>query len=379
MPSYQSPKLTLTQGKGTHVWDVDGNEYVDLLAGIAVNILGHAHPNIVEAVTHQASRLGHVSNLYANEPAIELAERLLDLFGAQSSDGKVFFCNSGAEANEAAFKLARRTGRPNIVATSQAFHGRTMGALALTGQPAKQMPFTPLPGPVAHVPFGEVDALRAAVDADTAAVIVEPILGEGGVVVPPAGYLAEVRAITHEVGALMIVDEVQTGIGRTGSWFAFQWDHIQPDVITLAKGLGGGFPIGAAIAFGEAATLFEPGQHGTTFGGGPVAAAAALAVLNTVNSQDLVANAAAMGRRLMIGIDGLDHKLIEGVRGRGLLIGIGLREPIAQDVVASAARHGYLINATSADVIRLAPPLIITAEEVDAFVGALPGILEDAK
>lgn len=379
MPSYQIPKLILSRGKGVNVWDVDGNEYVDLLAGIAVNILGHAHPSVVNAVSTQVATLGHVSNLYANEPSIELAERLLDLFGAQSATGKVFFCNSGAEANEAAFKLSRRTGRPNIVATTQAFHGRTMGALALTGQPAKQDPFLPLPGNVIHVPFGDAEALRAVVDEHTAAVIVEPILGEAGVVVPPAGYLGEIRQITQEMGALMIVDEIQTGLGRTGAWFAFQWDHIEPDIVTLAKGLGGGMPMGACLAFGNAATLFEPGQHGTTFGGNPVVSAAALAVLNVLHSQDLIAQAAAVGRRLMIGIDALHHPLIEGVRGRGLLVGIGLTSPVAVDVVVSAERAGYLINATATNVLRLAPPLILTNEDVDAFIAALPGILDGAK
>jgi acetylornithine/N-succinyldiaminopimelate aminotransferase len=378
MPSYQSPKLTLERGKGVKVWDVDGNEYVDFLAGLAVNVLGHAHPSLVSAVTDQLGTLGHVSNLYVNEPSIELAERLLELFGFDGGEGKVFFCNSGAEANEAAFKLSRRTGRTNVVAMVNGFHGRTMGALAMTGQPAKQLPFAPLPGHVVHVPFGDVDALQAEVDDETAAVIVEPILGEAGVVVPPVGFLTDVRRITSEAGALMIVDEVQTGFGRTGAWFGFQWDHVQPDIVTLAKGLGGGMPIGACIAFGDAATLFEPGQHGTTFGGNPVSAAAGLAVINTIHAENLVANSATMGRRLMIALSELDHPLVEGVRGRGLFVGIGLREPIAQQVVASAARHGYLINAPAPDVLRLAPPLIIDAADVDGFVSAFPQILKTA-
>jgi acetylornithine/N-succinyldiaminopimelate aminotransferase len=378
MPSYQSPRLTLTRGSGARVWDVDGNEYVDFLAGLAVNILGHAHPRLVEAVSTQMSTLGHVSNLYANEPAIELAERLLELFGADGNNGKVFFCNSGAEANEAAFKLSRRTGRPNVVAMTNGFHGRTMGALAMTGQLPKQLPFAPLPPHVIHVPFGDSAALREAVDGDTAAVIVEPILGEAGVVMPPQGFLADVREITKTHGALMIVDEVQTGFGRTGAWFAYQWDKVQPDVVTLAKGLGGGMPIGACVAFGDAATLFEPGHHGTTFGGNPVVAAAALAVINTIHAEDLISRSAVLGRRLMIGINDLQHPLVEGVRGRGLFVGIGLTEDIAPQVVASAARSGYLVNAPSPSVVRLAPPLIIDEADVDRFVAALPEILKNA-
>jgi acetylornithine/N-succinyldiaminopimelate aminotransferase len=378
MPSYQSPKLTLARGEGAHVWDVDGNRYVDLLAGLAVNVLGHAHPNVVEAVAAQMRTLGHVSNLYANEPSIELAERLLELFGSDSGTGKVFFCNSGAEANEAAFKLSRRTGRPNIVAMTNGFHGRTMGALAMTGQLAKQLPFAPLPAHVVHVPFGDADALRQAVDSDTAAVIVEPILGEAGVVMPPAGFLTDVREITRAAGALMIVDEVQTGFGRTGAWFAYQWEQVQPDVVTLAKGLGGGMPIGACVAFGEAATLFEPGQHGTTFGGNPVVAAAALAVINTIHAEGLVSRSAALGRKLMIAINDLQHPLIEGVRGRGLFAGIGLTENIAPQTVAAAARSGYLVNAPAPNVLRVAPPLVISENDIDGFVAALPEILKNA-
>lgn len=378
MPSYQTPNITLTRGEGVHVWDVEGNRYVDFIAGLAVNALGHAHPAAVKAISDQAARLGHVSNLYANEVSIELAERLLDLFGNASASGKVFFCNSGAEANEAAFKIARRTGRPNIVAMSSAFHGRTMGSLALTGQPAKQEPFFPMTEHVIHVPYGDVDALRNAVDENTAAVFVEPILGEAGVVVPPAGYLRSVRDITTEAGALMVCDEVQTGIGRTGAWFAHQWEQIEPDVVTLAKGLGGGLPLGACIAFGKASSLLQPGMHGSTFGGNPIAAAAAIAVLNVVHSDNLVARASVTGRRLLLGVNDLAHPAIAGVRGRGLLIGIGLQRPIAGPAVAAAARAGYLINAASTDVLRLAPPLIVTEGEVDGFLAVLPGILDAA-
>lgn len=379
MSTYGTPSIALTRGSGTTVWDEDGNAYVDLVAGIAVNALGHAHPALIDAVASQMQQLGHVSNLYASAPAIELAERLLDLFREQGPFGKVFFCNSGAEANEAAFKIARRTGRPKILAATGSFHGRTMGSLALTGQPAKQQPFLPLPGVVEHVPYGDVDALKKAVDADTAAVILEPILGEGGIIPAPPGYLAAAREITSECGALLIVDEVQTGIGRTGAWFGFQRDEIEPDVVTLAKGLGGGIPIGACIAFGPAATLLQPGQHGSTFGGNPVSCAAALAVIDTIASEGLVENAASLGMKLMLGIDAIKNPLIAGVRGHGLLIGIGLAIPCAKDVEAAAARAGFLVNAVQPDVIRLAPSLNITEAEVDAFLEALPTILDQVE
>jgi acetylornithine/N-succinyldiaminopimelate aminotransferase len=279
MATYAAPPLTLVRGDGAQVWDETGKGYLDLVAGIAVNVLGHAHPAIIEAVSRQVATLGHTSNLVANEPSVRLAERLLGLVGR---DGKVFFANSGAEANEAAFKLARRTGRPQVVATDGGFHGRTMGALALTGQPAKRAPFEPLPGPVTFVPYGDAAALRAAVLADTAAIFLEPVQGEAGVVLPPEGYLADARRIATESGALLVLDEVQTGIGRTGAWFAHQREGVDPDVLTLAKGLGGGLPIGACLAFGDAASLLEPGQHGSTFGGNPVSCAAALAVFDNI-------------------------------------------------------------------------------------------------
>jgi acetylornithine aminotransferase len=373
MATYAAPPLTLVRGEGARVWDETGKSYLDLVAGIAVNVLGHAHPAIVEAVSRQAATLGHTSNLVANEPSVRLAERLLGLIGR---DGKVFFANSGAEANEAAFKLARRTGRPRIVATDGAFHGRTMGALALTGQPAKRAPFEPLPGPVTFVPFGDDAALRAAVGPDTAAIFLEPIQGEAGVVVPPEGCLAEARRIAIEAGALFVLDEVQTGIGRTGAWFAHQREGVDPDVLTLAKGLGGGLPIGACLAFGDAASLLEPGQHGSTFGGNPVSCAAALAVLDTIEQDDLCGHAKRVGERLSSGVTQLGHPLVDHVRGAGLMLGIVLTAPVAGLVERVARDHGFLVNAPATDVVRLVPPLVLSDDQVDAFLAALPTVLD---
>ncbi|MBV6759033.1 acetylornithine transaminase [Rhodococcus sp. USK10] len=376
MNTYGVPRVALTRGQGAVLTDADGKEYVDFLAGIAVNILGHAHPAIIEAVTAQLSTLGHVSNLYASEPAIELAEKLLSHLGAP---GRVFFCNSGTEANEAAFKLARATGRSKIIAAENSFHGRTMGALALTGQAAKRTPFEPMPPGVEHVPYGDLDALDRAVDADTAAVFLEPMMGEGGVVVPPEGYLAGARQITADRGALLVLDEVQTGIGRTGWFYAHQAVGIVPDVMTLAKGLGGGMPIGACIATGATADLFGPGKHGTTFGGNPVCAAAALAVLRTIAEDDLISRADTLGKSLSAGIEGLGHPLIDHVRGAGLLLGIVLTQDVAPAVENSAREAGYLINAAQPGVVRLAPPLVLTDEQAEGFVAALPAILDNAQ
>ncbi|GCE42420.1 Acetylornithine aminotransferase [Rhodococcus wratislaviensis] len=376
MNTYGVPRVALTRGQGAVLTDADGKEYVDFLAGIAVNILGHAHPAIIEAVTAQLSTLGHVSNLYASEPAIELAEKLLSHLGAP---GRVFFCNSGTEANEAAFKLARATGRSKIIAAENSFHGRTMGALALTGQAAKRAPFEPMPPGVEHVPYGDLDALDRAVDADTAAVFLEPMMGEGGVVVPPEGYLAGARQITADRGALLVLDEVQTGIGRTGWFYAHQAVGIVPDVMTLAKGLGGGMPIGACIATGATADLFGPGKHGTTFGGNPVCAAAALAVLRTIAEDDLISRADTLGKSLSAGIEGLGHPLIDHVRGAGLLLGIVLTQDVAPAVENSAREAGYLINAAQPGVVRLAPPLVLTDEQAEGFVAALPAILDNAQ
>ncbi|WP_373280775.1 acetylornithine transaminase [Mycobacterium celatum] len=375
MNNYGVPPVALASGDGVVVTDVDGNSYLDLLGGIAVNVLGHGHPAVIEAVTRQMSTLGHTSNLYANEPAVALAEALVGLLGA---DARVFFCNSGTEANELAFKLSRLTGRTKLVAAQEAFHGRTMGSLALTGQPAKQAPFAPLPGDVTHVPYGDTDALAAAVSDDTAAVFLEPIMGECGVVVPPDGYLVAARKITSRHGALLVLDEVQTAMGRTGSFFAHQHDGITPDVVTLAKGLGGGLPIGACLAVGEAAQLLTPGLHGSTFGGNPICAAAALAVLHVLAADDLVRRAEVLGKSLRHGIEALSHPLVDHVRGRGLLCGVVLSAPHAKDVESAARAAGFLVNAPAANVIRLAPPLIVTEHQIDTFVTALPGILDTA-
>ncbi|OBI51551.1 acetylornithine transaminase [Mycobacterium sp. E787] len=377
MNNYGTPPLALASGDGAVVTDVDGKTYVDLLGGIAVNVLGHRHPAVIEAVTHQMATLGHTSNLYATEPGVALAEELVALLGADAP-ARVFFCNSGTEANEVAFKLSRLTGRTKLVAAQEGFHGRTMGSLALTGQPSKQAPFEPLPGYVTHVPYGDVDALAAAVDDATAAVFLEPIMGESGVVVPPEGYLAAARDITARHGALLVLDEVQTGMGRTGAFFAHQHDGITPDVVTMAKGLGGGLPIGACLAVGPAAELLTPGLHGSTFGGNPICTAAALAVLRVIAADDLVRHAEVLGKSVRHGIETLGHPLIDHVRGRGLLWGIVLSAPRAKDAEAAARDAGFLVNAAAPDVVRLAPPLIITEAQVDGFLEALPGILDTA-
>ncbi|MEU4011114.1 acetylornithine transaminase [Streptomyces pseudogriseolus] len=376
MNNYGTPRLPLVRGEGQRLWDADGKEYLDFVGGIATNALGHGHPAIVEAVTRQISSLGHISNLFLAEPTVALAERLLQLFGR---DGRVFFCNSGAEANEAAFKIGRLTGRTHVVATEGAFHGRTMGALALTGQAGKREPFLPLPGDVTHVPFGDAQALDAAVTEDTALVILEPIQGELGVVVPPTGYLKAARAITAAKGALLVLDEVQTGIGRTGDWFAYQaHEGVLPDVVTLAKQLGGGLPLGATVAFGRAAQLLQPGHHGTTFGGNPVACAAGLAVLDTIAGDGLLENAKRQGEKLREGVEGLGHALIDHVRGAGLLLGIVLTEPLAPQAQQAAQDAGFLVNAAAPDVVRLMPPLNLGDDAVAALLGALPGILDAA-
>lgn len=370
MDNYGTPPITLVRGEGPYVYDEDGKRYLDLLAGIAVNILGHAHPRIVEAVSTQIATLGHVSNLYASPVSLELAERLLSLTGRQ---GRVLFCNSGAEANEAAFKMSRLTGRTKVIAAEGAFHGRTMGSLALTGQPAKQDPFRPLPAEVVHVPYGDLDAMRAAVDGETAMVILEPIMGEGGVVVPPAGYLPGVQELCRRHGALFALDEVQTGICRTGDWFAHQHEGLQPDIITLAKGLGGGLPIGATIGFGAAGDLLTPGTHGTTFGGNPVCAAAALAVLDVATETDLNGAAKARGEHLHAALG--EHT--DGTRGRGLLRAFDVPTDKAKAVADGLRDNGFLVNAVAASSIRLAPPLIVTDGQLDGFVDSLSQQLQE--
>jgi acetylornithine aminotransferase len=374
MNNYGTPPLALVRGAGAEVWDDTGRRYLDLVGGIAVNSLGHAHPAVVRAVTEQISTLGHTSNLYITEPPLALAERLQELLEAPGA--RLLFCNSGTEANEAAFKMARRTGRPNIIAAENAFHGRTMGALALTGQPPKRTPFEPMTPGVSHIPYGDVAALEAAVDSDTAAVFLEPIMGEAGAVTPPAGYLTAAREITAKAGALLVLDEVQTGIGRTGTWFAFQREGIVPDVVTLAKGLGGGLPIGACIGLGAAAELFEPGNHGTTFGGNPVCCAAALAVLDTIASEGLLDQVGQVGKELATGIEALEHPLVAGVDGAGLLIGVMLGQPVSAAVAAAARDAGFLVNNAVPDRVRLVPPLIFTEGQAKEFLQAFPGILD---
>lgn len=375
MTTFGRPAQMLVRGAGCYVWDVDGRRYLDLLGGLAVNSLGHAHPLLTSAITAQLATLGHISNFFASGPQIALAERLIGLVGG--SKARVFFTNSGAEANEAAFKMARRTGRSKIVAAEGGFHGRTMGALALTGKPAIRAAFEPMPPGVVHVPYGEAAALADAVDTDTAAVVLEPIQGEAGVRVPPPGYLAAAREITNRHGALLVLDEVQTGIGRTGEWFAFHRAGIVPDVVTLAKGLGGGLPIGACVGVGPAADLLGPGTHGSTFGGNPVATAAGLAVLHAIEREGLLANVRRVGARLRAGVPA--HPMLAEVRGEGLLLAIELAEPVAGAVARAALEAGYIVNAVTPAAIRLAPPLILTDDQAQDFLAALPGVLDLAR
>ncbi|MFI9049017.1 acetylornithine transaminase [Streptomyces sp. NPDC053427] len=377
MDNFGTPRLPLVRGEGAVVWDADGKEYLDFLGGIAVNALGHAHPAVVRAVSDQVATLGHVSNFFVAEPTVALAERLLALAGGRP--GRVYFSNSGAEANEAAFKIGRLTGRTHMVSTAGGFHGRTMGALALTGQPAKQAPFVPLPGDVDHVPYGDVEALRAAVTTDTAFVILEPVQGENGVVVPPAGYLRAAREITAATGTLLVLDEIQTGIGRTGHWLESQAQGVEADIVTLAKGLGGGLPIGATLAFGPAADLLTPGSHGSTFSGNPVVCAGALAVLDTIEKDGILDDVKRVGERLRDGIEALGHPLVGQVRGAGLLLGIVLTESLAPRVQQAAQDAGLLVNAVAPDVIRLAPPLIVSDEQADTFLRRLPAVLNTAR
>ena len=378
MNTFGPPKLTLVRGDGAHVWDADGKEYVDLLGGIAVNALGHGHPALVAAVTEQLQTLGHVSNFFATEPQIGLAEKLLSLLdaGQDGGSGKVFFTNSGAEANEAAFKLTRRTGRTHVVAAEGGFHGRTMGALALTSKEAYREPFAPLPGEITFVPYGDEVALAGAVTDRTAAILLEPIQGEAGVEVPPDGYLGAARRIADEHGALLWLDEIQTGMGRTGRWFAHQAAGVRPDVVTVAKGLGGGFPIGACIGLGAAGELLQPGNHGTTFGGNPVACAAALAVIDTIEGDGLLEHVTVLGQKLRDGL-AADPRVTE-VRGEGLLIGLDLVSDSSAAVFAAALDAGFIINNPTPGRVRLAPPLVLTEDDAAAFLEAWPAILDKA-
>jgi acetylornithine/N-succinyldiaminopimelate aminotransferase len=372
------PPLVLSHGDRCHVWDVDGNRYLDLVGGIAVNALGHGHPALVAAVSKQAGEAIHISNLFTSEAQIALAERLIGIAGAPEGSA-VFFSNSGTEAIEAAVKLSRRTGRTGIVAAEGAFHGRTTGALALTHKASYREPFEPLIPGVTHVPYGDEDALRTSVTDDTAALVLEPLQGEAGVVSPGPAYLQLAREVTSAHGALLVLDEIQTGIGRTGRWFAFQESGIVPDAITVAKGLGGGVPIGALITFGPVVSqLLEAGQHGTTFGGNPLAAAAGLAVIGAIEDGGLLGNAKAVGEHLAASAAALGHPLVTGVRGAGLLRAIGLAQPIATAAAKAAREAGFIVNPVTPNALRLAPPLVISAAHVDEFVAALPAILDAA-
>lgn len=373
--NYGTPSIALVKGKGIVVTDADGKQYLDFLGGIATSVLGHAHPAVVKAVTRQISTLSHVSNFYAHPNAIELAEKLISMTGDKNA--RVFFCQSGAEANEAAFKLSRRTGRVRVVAAQGAFHGRTMGALSLTGQPSKREPFLPLIKGVKHVPFGDIESMRRAVTKKTAMVIIEPIMGEAGVIVPPVDYLQQIRKLCDEKGALLVIDAVQTGIGRTGDWFGYEYSGITPDVITLAKGLGGGLPLGAMIALGKAADLFQPGDHGSTFGGNPVTTAAGLAAIKFIESQKLLKKIEQKGSHLI-----QELALIPGVkevRGAGLLIGIELEFLNSSEVANSLREAGVLVNAANPTTIRIAPALIVTDAQIEKFISIFRKVIANAK
>jgi acetylornithine/N-succinyldiaminopimelate aminotransferase len=373
--NYGTPSIALVKGKGLVVTDADGKQYLDFLGGIATNILGHAHSAIIKAVTKQVSTLSHVSNFYVHPQAVELAEELAAMTSDKSA--KVFFCQSGAEANEAALKLSRRTGKVRIVAAQGAFHGRTMGALSMTGQPAKREPFLPLVKGVKHVPFGDIEAMRKAITKKTAMVILEPIMGEAGVIVPPADYLREVRALCDAKGALFVIDAVQTGMGRTGDWFGYEYSGITPDVITLAKGLGGGLPLGAMIALGKAADLFQPGDHGSTFGGNPVTTAAGLAAIKFMESQKILKKVEKQGVYLMTELAVIPG--VAEVRGAGLLLGIELETKKASDVALALQNEGVLVNAANPTTIRIAPALIVTDAQLKKFVSIFKKVMSDGK
>jgi acetylornithine aminotransferase len=369
--NYGVPEITLVKGKGLVVQDAEGKIYLDFLGGIATNILGHAHPSIISAVSKQVSTLNHVSNFYSHPNAVLLAEKLASL--TKTKNAKVFFCQSGAEANEAAIKLSRKTGRSHIVAAQGSFHGRTMGALSLTGQPSKREPFLPLLKNVKHVPFGDIEAMRRSISKKTAMVIIEPIMGEAGVIVPPTDYLQGLRELCDKNGALLVIDAVQTGMGRTGDWFGYEYSGITPDVITVAKGLGGGLPLGAMIAIGNSADLFKPGEHGSTFGGNPITTASALAVIKTIEKQNILKKVRKQGQILI-----QELALIPGireVRGAGLLIGIELEIANANEVVRKLTEAGVLVNAASASTIRIAPALIVSDFQIRKFINTFREVL----
>jgi acetylornithine aminotransferase len=373
--NYGEPKISLTSGKGLVVTDANGKKYLDFLGGIATNVLGHAHPAIVRAVSKQIATLGHVSNLYSHPAGLELARKLKELTGDPTA--RVFFCNSGAEANEAALKLSRKTGKTRIVATTGAFHGRTMGALSLTGQPDKRNPFKPLIKNVKHVAYGDIAQMRKAVNAKTAMVIVEPIMGEAGVIVPQQGYLKQLREICSQSGVLLVFDCVQTGMGRTGTWFGYEDEKIRPDVITLAKGLGGGLPLGAMISLGSNSPQFSPGEHGSTFGGNPVAAAAGLAAIKIIETNRLMTSAKSFEKRLKIKLEAV--RGVTEVRGRGLLIGIGLDGNYAKNLSMHLSDRGILVNAPSADTIRIAPSLTVTKVQIDKFITVFQQCMQEVE
>jgi acetylornithine aminotransferase len=375
MTNYGTPSRTFVSGKGCVLKDDQGKAYLDFLAGIATNVLGHGHPSVVKAVIQQVSTLAHVSNFFAHPQGLRLASRLQEMTG--DSQARVFFCNSGAEANEAALKISRRTGKSRIVAAQGSFHGRTMGALSMTGQPSKREPFAPLLKGITHVPYGDLSAMSRAVSKKTAMVIVEPIMGEAGVITPEDGYLAGLREICDRVGALLVFDCVQTGIGRTGQWFGFEHEKVQPDVVTLAKGLGGGLPLGATIAYGRAAELLQPGDHGTTFGGNPIACAAANAVLDVIESKKLMQSAKVFEKKIKKSLSVVPG--VSEVRGRGLLLGIELRTPIAKKVAAAMLEAGVIVNAANDQTIRIAPPLIVTTPQIEKFISIFKKVMKEAE
>lgn len=374
MTNYGTPSRTFVSGKGCVLKDDQGKSYLDFLAGIATNVLGHGHPAVIKAVTKQVSTLAHVSNFFAHPQGLLLASRLQKMTGDHNA--RIFFCNSGAEANEAALKISRRTGRSRIVAAQGSFHGRTMGALSMTGQPSKREPFAPLLKGITHVPYGDLSAMSRAVSKKTAMVIVEPIMGEAGVVTPEAGYLAGLRDICDRVGALLVFDCVQTGIGRTGQWFGFEHENAQPDVVTLAKGIGGGLPLGATIAYGRAAQLLQPGDHGTTFGGNPIACAAANAVLDVIEGKKLMKSAQVFEKKIKKSLSGTPG--VSEVRGRGLLLGIELTTPTAKKIAASMLDAGVIVNAANDQTIRIAPPLIVTLPQIEKFIAIFKKVMKEA-
>lgn len=373
MSNYGTPSRTFVTAKGALLKDDQGKTYVDFLAGIATNVLGHGHPAVIKAVTKQISTLAHVSNFFSHPQGLLLASRLQKMTG--DSNARIFFCNSGAEANEAALKISRRTGRTRIVAAQGSFHGRTMGALSMTGQPSKREPFTPLLKGITHVPYGDLSAMSRAVTRKTAMVIIEPMMGEAGVITPEDGYLAGLRVICDRVGALLVFDCVQTGIGRTGQWFGFEHENVQPDVVTLAKGLGGGLPLGATIAYGRTAHLLQPGDHGTTFGGNPVACAAANAVLDVIESKKLMQSTRVFERKIKKSVSHIPG--VSEVRGRGLLLGIELNSPIAKQVATAMLDAGVIVNAANEQTIRIAPPLIVTMPQIEKFIMTFKKVMKE--